>query len=72
MKMLSFLTPEGALNYWKIIISHKQVALIANGVMNDLFYLEITPMDIVCLILFFTSQSIIFQLRWDGSSWVEG
>ena len=25
----------------------------------------------VCLILFFTSQSTLFQLRRDGSSWVE-
>ena len=42
--MLSFLTPEGAPNYRKLIISPKQVALVANGVMDDLFYLEITPM----------------------------
>ena len=42
--MLSFLTPEGAPNYWKLIISPKQVALVANGVMGDFFYLEITPM----------------------------
>ena len=25
----------------------------------------------VCLIWFFTSQSTVFQLYWDGSSWVE-
>ena len=50
MKMLSFLTPEGALNYRNIIISPKQIALVANGVMDDFFYLEITPMYIVCLI----------------------
>ena len=42
--MLSFLTPEGALNYRKLIISPKQLALVANGVMDDFFYLEITPM----------------------------
>ena len=42
--MLSFLTLEGAQNYRKLIISPKQVALIANGVMDDFFYLEITPM----------------------------
>ena len=42
--MLSFLTLEGAPNYRKLIISPKRVALIANGVMDDLFYLEITPM----------------------------
>ena len=41
--MLSFLTPEGAPNYRKLIISPKQVALVANGVMGDFFYLEITP-----------------------------
>ena len=50
VKMLSFLTPEGALNYRKIIISPKQVALVVNGVMDDFFYLEIIPMYIVCLI----------------------
>ena len=44
MKLLSFLTPEGAPNYRKLIITPKQVALVANGVMDDLFYLEITPM----------------------------
>ena len=42
--MLCFLTPEGALNYWKLIISPKQLALVANGVMDDFFYLEVTPM----------------------------
>ena len=42
--MLSFLTPEGAPNYRKLIISPKQVALVANGVMDDFFYLEINPM----------------------------
>ena len=42
--MLSFLTPEGAPNYRKLIISTKQLALVANGVMDDFFYLEITPM----------------------------
>ena len=42
--MLSFLTPEGAPNYGKLIISPKQLALAANGVMDDFFYLEITPM----------------------------
>ena len=42
--MLSFLTPEGAPNYRKLIISPKQVALVANGVMDDFFYLEFTPM----------------------------
>ena len=42
--MLSFLTPEGALNYRKLIISPKLVPLFANGVMDDFFYLEITPM----------------------------
>ena len=57
VKMLSFLTPEGALNYRNIIISPKQIALFANGVMDDFFYLEITPMfyrggwsDFFCLI----------------------
>ena len=45
-KMLSFLTPEGAPNYRKLKISPKQVALVANGVMDDFFYLEITP---ICL-----------------------
>ena len=67
--MLIFLTPEGAPNYRKLMISPKQVALVANGVMGDLFYLEITPMYFFCLIWFFTSQSTIFQLHWDGSSW---
>ena len=43
--MLSFLTPEGAPNYRKLIISPKQVALSANGVMDDFFYLEITPLN---------------------------
>ena len=42
--MLSFLTPEGAPNYRKLIISPKQVALVGNGVLGDFFYLEITPM----------------------------
>ena len=42
--MLSFLTSEGAPNYRKFIISPKQVALVANGVMDDFFYLEFTPM----------------------------
>ena len=42
--MLSFLTPEGAPNYRKLKISPKQVALVANGVMDDFFYLEVTPM----------------------------
>ena len=42
--MLCILTPEGGQNYRKLIISPKQVALVANGVMDDLFYLEITPM----------------------------
>ena len=42
--MLSFFTPEGAPNYQKLIISPKQVALVANGVIGDFFYLEITPM----------------------------
>ena len=46
--MLSFLTPEGAPNYRKLIISPKQVALVANGVMDDFFYLEFTP----CVFLF--------------------
>ena len=50
VKMLKFLTPEGALNYQNIIISPKQIALVANGVMDDFFYLEITLMYIVCLI----------------------
>ena len=45
--MLSFLTPEGAPNYRKLIISPKQVALVANGVMDDFFYLEITPIYFV-------------------------
>ena len=27
--------------------------------------------NMFCLILFFTSQSTIFPLHWDGSSWVE-
>ena len=44
VKMLSFLTPEGAPNDRKLIISPKQVALVAIGVMDDFFYLEITPM----------------------------
>ena len=39
-----FLTPEGAPNYWELIISPKQVPLVANGVIDDFFYLEITPM----------------------------
>ena len=42
--MLSFLTPEGASNYRKLIIFPKQVPLVANSVMDDFFYLEITPM----------------------------
>ena len=50
VKMLSFLTPEGAPNYRKLIISPKQVALVANGVMDDFFYLQITPIHFVCLI----------------------
>ena len=50
VKMLSFLTPEGAPNYRKLMISPKQVALIANGVMDVLFYLQITPIHFVCLI----------------------
>ena len=50
LKMLSFLTPEGALNYRNIIISPKQIALVANGVMGDFFYIEVIPMYIVCLI----------------------
>ena len=44
VKMLRFLTPEGAPNYGKLIISPEQVALVANGVMDDLFYQEITLM----------------------------
>ena len=47
--MLSFLTPEGAPNYRNLIISPKQVALVANGVMDDFFYLEFTLM---CFFLF--------------------
>ena len=47
VKMLSFLTPEGALNYQNIIISPKQIALVTNGVMDDFFYLEITPFDLI-------------------------
>ena len=47
--MLSFLTPEGAPNYRKLIISPNQVALVVNGVMDDLFYQEITPMYFVLL-----------------------
>ena len=42
--MLSFLTSEGAPNYLKLIIFPKQVPLVANGVLDDFFYLEITPM----------------------------
>ena len=53
--MLSFLTPEGAPNYRKLIISPKQEALVANGVMDDFFYLEFTPMvflfDLILYIL---------------------
>ena len=45
-----FLTPEGAPNDRKLIISPEQVTLAANGVMDDLFYLEITPVYFVCLI----------------------
>ena len=47
VKMLSFLTPEGAPNYRKLIISSKLVALVANGVMGDFLYLQIAP---ICLI----------------------
>ena len=50
VKMLNFLTPEGAPNYQKLIVSPKQVALVANGVMDDFFYLQITPIHFVCLI----------------------
>ena len=50
VNMLSFLTPEGAQNYRKLIISPKQVALVANGVMDDFFYLQITPKHFICLI----------------------
>ena len=50
VKMLSILTPEGAPNYRKFIISSKQVALVANGVMDDFYYLQITPIHFVCLI----------------------
>ena len=50
VRMLSFLTPEGAPNYRKLIISPKQVALVANGVMDDFFYLQITPIHFICLI----------------------
>ena len=48
VKMLSFLTPEGAPNNWKLIISPEQVALVVNGVMDNFFYLEITPMYFFC------------------------
>ena len=70
--MLSFLTPEGAPNYRKLIISPKQVPLVANGVMDDFFYLEITPMYFFLfdLILYVPVNNL--QLRLDGSSWVEG
>ena len=54
--MLSFLTPEGAPNYRKLIISPKQVALVANGVMDDFFYLEFTPMG------FFLFDLILYVL----------
>ena len=50
VKMLSFLTPEGAPNYRKLLISPKQVALVANGVIADFFYLQITPIYFICLI----------------------
>ena len=53
MKILSFLTPEGAPNYGKLMISPKQVALDANGVMNDFFYLEITPMFFLIDLIFY-------------------
>ena len=49
VKMLSFLTSEGALNYLNIIISPKQIALVVNGVMDNFFYLEITPY-VYCLL----------------------
>ena len=64
VKMLSFLTPEGALNYRNIIISPKQIALVANGVMDDFFYLEINPMYIVCLILYVPVNNISVTLGW--------
>ena len=50
MLSLSFLTPEGAPNYRKLIISPKQVALVASGVMDGFFYLQITPIHFICLI----------------------
>ena len=34
------------------VLSPKQVALVANGVMDDFFYLEITPM---CFFVWFDS-----------------
>ena len=57
--MLSFLTPEGAPNYRKLIISPKQVALVANGVMDGFFYLEFTPM---CFFFFFFFDLILYVL----------
>ena len=51
--MLRILTPEGGPNYRKLIISPKQVALVANGVMDDFFYLEITPMYFLFDLIFY-------------------
>ena len=66
--MLSFLTPEGAPNYRKLIISPKQVPLIANGVMDDFFYLEITPI----YFFFVRFDSLRPSQQLFSSSWVEG
>ena len=70
--MLSFLTPEGASNYRKLIISPKKVALVANGVMDDFFYLEITPMHFVCFDLIIYVPVNNLSVTLDGSSWFEG
>ena len=70
--MLSFLTQEGAPNYRKLIISPKQVALVANGVMDDFFYLEFTPM---CFFLFDLILYVLvnnLSVTLGRSSWVEG
>ena len=58
--MLSFLMPEGAPNYRKLIISPKQVALVANGVMDDFFYLKFTPMCF--FFVFFLFDLILYVL----------
>ena len=50
VKMLSFFDARGGTELSEYNNFSKKIALVANGVMDDFFYLEITPMYIVCLI----------------------